>query len=211
MIPPPQLAVVVDTEEEFDWTAPFSRDARTTRSIPAQALAHGIAARLGTQARTRTEPSLYDGLAGDATALRMLEPGSEGVALRRLAELATPEGWETRVLAERGIITPFTDVIGGSAGIVMAAVWAGGEHAGSIATTGGEALRRRRAARPPERTRRPETDVVEQDDQDVGSALWGQQRLDRRERGVGVLGVIRRQTRGRPVRDGQHGAGVAIW
>lgn len=47
MIPPPQLAVVVDTEEEFDWTAPFSRDARTTRSIPAQALAHGIFDPLG--------------------------------------------------------------------------------------------------------------------------------------------------------------------
>ena len=105
-----------------------------------QALAHGIATRLATQARTRTEPSLYDGLAGDVTALRMLDPGSEAVALRRLVDLATPEGWETRVLEHRGIVTCLTDVTAGSAGIVMTAVWAGGEHAASIATTGGEAL-----------------------------------------------------------------------
>jgi hypothetical protein len=42
-----QLAVVVDTEEEFDWTRPFSRDATATRSIPAQALAHEIYDPLG--------------------------------------------------------------------------------------------------------------------------------------------------------------------
>jgi hypothetical protein len=43
----PELLVVVDTEEEFDWTAPFSRDAVATRSIPAQAKAHEIYDRLG--------------------------------------------------------------------------------------------------------------------------------------------------------------------
>ena len=43
----PQLAIVVDTEEEFDWTAPFARENRSTRSIPAQALAHEIYDRLG--------------------------------------------------------------------------------------------------------------------------------------------------------------------
>jgi peptidoglycan/xylan/chitin deacetylase (PgdA/CDA1 family) len=37
-----QLLVVVDTEEEFDWDAPFSRSAVATRSIPAQARAHEI-------------------------------------------------------------------------------------------------------------------------------------------------------------------------
>jgi hypothetical protein len=43
----PQLAIVVDTEEEFDWSAPFSRDSRATESIPAQALAHRIYDRFG--------------------------------------------------------------------------------------------------------------------------------------------------------------------
>lgn len=43
----PELIVVVDTEEEFDWGAPFSREATGTRSIPAQARAHEIYSRLG--------------------------------------------------------------------------------------------------------------------------------------------------------------------
>jgi hypothetical protein len=43
----PELLIVVDTEEEFDWTGPFSREATATRSIPAQARAHEIYDRLG--------------------------------------------------------------------------------------------------------------------------------------------------------------------
>jgi hypothetical protein len=43
----PQLAVVVDTEEEFDWRRPFSREHVATRSIPAQALAHTLYDRWG--------------------------------------------------------------------------------------------------------------------------------------------------------------------
>ena len=38
----PQLAIVVDTEEEFDWRRPDSRDNVATRSVPAQALAQEI-------------------------------------------------------------------------------------------------------------------------------------------------------------------------
>ena len=37
---PPVLAIVVDTEEEFDWTRPFSRDSTGTTAIAAQPLAH---------------------------------------------------------------------------------------------------------------------------------------------------------------------------
>ena len=43
----PELLVVVDTEEEFDWSQPFSRDETATRSIAAQARAHEIYDRLG--------------------------------------------------------------------------------------------------------------------------------------------------------------------
>jgi hypothetical protein len=43
----PELVVVVDTEEEFDWSKPFSRSNTATRSIPAQAAAHQIYDRLG--------------------------------------------------------------------------------------------------------------------------------------------------------------------
>ncbi len=37
---PPVLTVVVDTEEEFDWSQPFSRSSTSTQSIAAQHLAH---------------------------------------------------------------------------------------------------------------------------------------------------------------------------
>ncbi len=43
----PQLAIVVDTEEEFDWTQPVSRSNRGTASIPDQARIHEIYDPLG--------------------------------------------------------------------------------------------------------------------------------------------------------------------
>ncbi len=43
----PQLLVVVDTEEEFDWRRPFDRESRSTVSIPAQDRAHAIYDRYG--------------------------------------------------------------------------------------------------------------------------------------------------------------------
>ncbi|MBI3711068.1 MAG: polysaccharide deacetylase family protein [Proteobacteria bacterium] len=39
---PPVLLVVIDTEEEFDWTKPFSRESRGVTSIALQPLAHRI-------------------------------------------------------------------------------------------------------------------------------------------------------------------------
>jgi lantibiotic modifying enzyme len=104
-----------------------------------QYLADAVVARLAAQARTRTEASLYDGLAGDATALAMLAPGTEAAALQRVASLMTPPGWLT-TLGQDGSDAPLTDIIAGSAGIVLTATWAGGEHADQIAAGGGEAL-----------------------------------------------------------------------
>ena len=43
----PELLIVVDTEEEFDWAAPLSRESVATSAIPAQARAHEIYDRLG--------------------------------------------------------------------------------------------------------------------------------------------------------------------
>jgi lantibiotic modifying enzyme len=105
-----------------------------------QALAAAIAARLCSVVPTRTEPSLYDGLGGDVMALRMLAPGREQAALARLAELMTPLGWNTALRIVPDSATPATDLIQGSAGVVLAALWAGGDHADSIATVGGTAL-----------------------------------------------------------------------
>ena len=105
-----------------------------------QALAAGIVARLGAVVPGRAEPSLYDGLGGDVTALRLLAPGSEQAALALLAELMTPLGWHTTLQIVPGSTAPVTDLIQGNAGVVLAAIWAGGEHARGIASTGGQAL-----------------------------------------------------------------------
>jgi hypothetical protein len=104
-----------------------------------QHLADAVVRRLSAQARTRTEASLYDGLAGDATALAMLAPGTETAPMQRIAALMTPAGWPT-TLGKDGSDAPFTDIVMGTAGVVLAATWAGGEHADEIATGGGEAL-----------------------------------------------------------------------
>src|SRR5215472_11509636 len=52
-----------------------------------EGLAAGVVARLRAVAATRTEPSLYLGLGGDVTALRLLAPGVEHIALGRLRDL----------------------------------------------------------------------------------------------------------------------------
>jgi hypothetical protein len=111
------------------------------------ALVEGIVDRLARQADVRTEASLYDGLGGDLTALRLLAPGREWVALRRLAELRTPTGWvTTQDLGPQPRIA-LTDVVCGNAGVVLAAAWVGDDAvgtgtAGDIMRTGGEALLR---------------------------------------------------------------------
>jgi lantibiotic modifying enzyme len=122
--------------------APVLAEIRLHRTLTAgeRTLAAGIAARLRAMATRRVEPSLYDGLSGDVTALRLLEPGSEQAALARLADLKTRAGWNTTLEVEPGSTEPVTDLIQGTAGVVLTAVWAGGEHAAGIAATGGDAL-----------------------------------------------------------------------
>ena len=114
-----------------------------------ESLAAAIVARLSAAAAVRVEPSLFEGLAGDVVALRLLAAGRERVALRRLAELATPAGWESPGAAEVPGSGPFSDVISGSAGVLMAAAWAGGDLAAGLMSVGGESLLRR-AERTPE-------------------------------------------------------------
>ncbi len=61
-----------------------------------------------------------------------------------------------------------------------------------------------RIDRAAERARGAEADIIDQDDEDVGSPLRGPQRLDRRERGVRVLRVIGREPDGRDVGNRQY-------
>src|SRR5262249_14905388 len=90
-----------------------------------QRLTDDIVARLGRQSRISDEASLYGGLAGIATALRHLAPGAERDALHRIAELRRPAGWASLEPGpNHGMV--LTDIIGGTAGIVLTVLWAGG-------------------------------------------------------------------------------------
>jgi hypothetical protein len=117
---------------EISLTRPLSETERT--------LGSGVVDRLSRMAAVRREPSLYDGLAGDLTALALLSPQAVEVPLRRLEELMTPDGWATT--SGHGEGACLTDVVMGTAGVVMAAVWVGGDRARTIAVTGCEALMR---------------------------------------------------------------------
>jgi hypothetical protein len=122
--------------------APALAEIAETRSLSGTevALAHGIVDRLSTTAATRTEASLYDGLAGHAVALRMLSPDRVPDVLHRLGSLSTAEGWPTALDVGQPEGACLADLVLGTAGVVMAAVWVGGEQARSVALTGCEAL-----------------------------------------------------------------------
>lgn len=124
--------------------APVLAEISESRPLTAveQALVARISDRLATQTLTRRECSLYDGVAGDATALAMLAPRHENAAMRRLDELMTPDGWPTTLELGEAPDACLTDIVMGAAGVVLAALWVGGEHSTAIALTGCEALLR---------------------------------------------------------------------
>ena len=105
-----------------------------------RAVAEAVRRRLVARARDQVDPTLYFGLAGDVTALRMLG-GPEDVALPMglLLERATPVGWPAP-LEPGGEPVPLTDVVLGSAGITMAAAWAGGVASSAVVEAGGRAM-----------------------------------------------------------------------
>jgi lantibiotic modifying enzyme len=126
--------VLVEIAEARPWTDAEHR------------LRDGVVDRLCATVGSRSEPSLYDGLAGDVTALRMLSPTAASLALRRLEELSVPDGWVTtlEVAGEAGRC--LHDVVMGTAGVVMTAVWIGaaGED---VTASGADALVRAAEAR----------------------------------------------------------------
>jgi lantibiotic modifying enzyme len=87
-----------------------------------------------------TEAALYDGLAGHVMALRLLSPGAESVGLRRLIDLQTPAGWESTVDVGVDRAGPLSDIVSGTAGVVLTALWAAGGS--DLVAGGGEALLR---------------------------------------------------------------------
>ncbi|WP_426512364.1 lanthionine synthetase LanC family protein [Dactylosporangium sp. McL0621] len=106
--------------------APVLAEIRQYRALTdaESALAAGIVARLERQIPTRTDVSLFDGLAGDATALRLLTPGRESAAVARILSLPPPA---------------YHDVISGTAGVLLALSWLGVEYPSAAAALAGGA------------------------------------------------------------------------
>jgi lantibiotic modifying enzyme len=91
-------------------------------------------------ARDQVDPTLYFGLAGDVTALRLVGgPEDVAVPLALLGERVTPVGWPAP-LEPGGDPEPMTDVVLGSAGITMAALWAGGDTSEAVVAAGAQAM-----------------------------------------------------------------------
>ena len=115
---------------------------RLTRPLTTQEaeLAEAVRRRLVDHAPEHTDPSLYFGLAGDLTALRVAGgSGDADVPLSLLAGRVTPVGWPAP-LEPAGEPVPLTDLVLGSAGITMAALWAGGTDANAVVAAGGRAM-----------------------------------------------------------------------
>jgi hypothetical protein len=127
-----------------------------------ESLADAIAERLSRNAGSREEPSLYVGLAGDAVALRLLDPPSVGVALDRLLATVTEQGWASTLWPDLGR-PPVYDIVLGTAGVVLAALWSDDSRGAEIASIGCAALLA--AAEPTERGWRwPMTPAKPEDD-----------------------------------------------
>jgi len=141
--PEPQLAD--DRDSLYQGVGAFAllfAETRLTRPLTAQEedLVEAVRRRLVEHAPEHTDPSLYFGLAGDMTALRLLgSPDDVEVPLSLLAARVTPAGWSAPLTAG-GEPVPATDVVLGSAGITMAARWAGGADSPAVVAAGGQAM-----------------------------------------------------------------------
>ena len=142
---PPEQQLADDRDSLYQGVggfAPLFAEIRLTRRLRAEEeiLAEAVRRRLVEHASDHADPSLYFGLAGDVTALRLLgEPGDVDLPLSLLADRATPAGWSAPLTAG-GEPVPVTDVVLGSAGITMAAGWAGGADSTTVVAAGAQAM-----------------------------------------------------------------------
>jgi len=104
------------------------------------ALTAGIATRVRTGIATRTGASYTGGLASDIGVLEALdEPGSEE-AYARLVELMRPDGWEQEWHPDLPAGATVNDIIGGTAGTLLAALWGAGDDAQTVAHRAADVL-----------------------------------------------------------------------
>ena len=103
-------------------------------------LAARIVERLTGRARQRQDATLYSGLAGDVVVLRLIAPVGEIGTLTRIVDLATPHGWLSTEGRWAGM--PVTDIVIGTAGVVLTGVWHCSQLGLEVARRGADALLR---------------------------------------------------------------------
>jgi lantibiotic modifying enzyme len=116
---------------------------RLTRewTVEEKALADAIAERLNNRIPTETDYAFFDGLVSDIGVLTALGADGASAAVRRLLALATPNGWPQTTLGPPKFLpdTRVNDLVLGTAGVLLGAVWAhrvgvaGGRELGELA------------------------------------------------------------------------------
>jgi hypothetical protein len=119
-------------------------EVRQTRPWTEQeaSLADAIVERLATVVRTQTDATFFDGLVSTIGVLLALEAPGADLAVARLAELATTDGWpQTAIEGPRYLPgARVNDLTLGTAGVLLGALWArrhgvpGAEELAGIAT-----------------------------------------------------------------------------
>lgn len=113
------------------WTLAEIRLARPCSASESE-LALSLTRWLTERARTREVPSLYWGLAGDATILHLLGARAEGQeVLDRVASLMVSTQWASTV--GDGPKVKVNDLLAGAAGVALAGVWCHGESGRALA------------------------------------------------------------------------------
>jgi hypothetical protein len=97
-------------------------------------LASRIVAQVSAGVPAATEYNFFDGLVSAIGVLTVLD-ADPAPAVARLTELATPDGWPQTAFEPPRFLpgTRVTDVVRGTAGVLLAAVWADAPELGSLA------------------------------------------------------------------------------
>ena len=108
-------------------------------------LAEAVGVRVRSAVDLQTDPSYFDGLVSSIGVLTALGIDGADAAVARLVELATPAGWPQTTIAGPRYLpgAPVNDLTLGTAGVLLAAVWAGRHGvaaAGDLAGVAGDVL-----------------------------------------------------------------------
>lgn len=95
-------------------------------TVEEKTLADAIAEQLNNRIPTTTDYAFFDGLVSDIGVLTALEADGAAAAVARLLAIATPNGWPQTALGPPKFLpdTRINDLVLGTAGVLLGAVWA---------------------------------------------------------------------------------------